>query len=93
MEDFPQFSGLNWSYEWGSFTLNEQWILVKRCNFLPKSSHRCCMLCLLNFLCLWAAMEIGQSQESETICGCFPHRLLVQIPPSAEKDQDSLFQR
>jgi len=57
---FPQFSRIYSSYEWGSFTLDKQWIVVKCRNFVPKSSHRFCMLCLLNFLCLWAAEEIGQ---------------------------------
>jgi len=88
VEDFPQFSGLNSSYEWGSFTLNKRWIVVKPYSFLFESSYSCCWLCLLNYLCLWAAKEIVEGQESETVCGCFPDRLLVQIRPSAE-DQDS----
>ena len=88
-EDFPHFSGWTSSYEWGSFTLDKQCIVVKRGNFSFKSSYSSCWLCLLNFLCLWAAEEIGQSDESETICGCFPHRLLVQIRPYAAEDQDS----
>jgi len=91
-EDFPQFSGHAMCYEWGSFSLDKQWIVVKCYNFSHESSHACCMLCLLNFLCLWAAKEIGQRHETdecETICGCFPHRLLVQIQPSAGEDQDS----
>jgi len=92
VKEFPQFSGIRSSYEWGSFTLDKQWIVVKRYNFPPQSSHRCCMLCLLNYLCLWAAEEIGEGHETDesgTICGCFPDRLVVQIHPSAGEDQDS----
>jgi len=92
VEKFPQFSRIASSYEWGSFTLDKQCIVVKRCNFSFKSNYGCCWLCLLNYLCLWAAEEIGQGHEtdgSEAICGCFPHRLLVQTRPSAREDQDS----
>jgi len=88
-EDFPHFSGCKSSYEWGSFTLDKQCIVVKRGNFSFESSYSRCWLCLLNFLCLWAAEETGQGDESETICGCFPHRLRVQIPPYTGEAQDS----
>ena len=90
VETFPQFSRIHSSYEWGSFTLDKQCIVVKRCNFSFKSNNSCCWLCLLNYLCLWAAEEIGQhrgTDESETICGCFPHRLQVQIRPSAGEEK------
>ena len=43
----------------------------------------------MNYLCLWAAEEISQGCEadkSETICGCFPHRLLVESRPSAAEE-------
>ena len=92
VETFPQFSRIDSSYEWGSFTRDKQCIVVKRCNFSYKSNDSCCWLCLLNYLCLWAAEEIGQGREtdkSETICGCFPHRLRVQIGPSAGEGKDS----
>ena len=89
---FPQFSRIDSSYEWGSFTLDKQYIVVKRCNFSFTSNDSCCWLCLLNYLCLWAAEEIGQGLETdkgETICGCFPHRLQVQIRPSAGEEKGS----
>jgi len=90
--DFPQFSGRTSRYEWGSFTLDKQWIVVKH-KSLPESSDGCCMLCLLNFLCLWAAEEISQGHEtaeSGTICGCFPHRLHTDSSQtSAREDQYS----
>ena len=89
---FPQFSRIDSSYEWGSFTLDKECVVVKRCNFSFKSNDSCCWLCLLNYLCLWAAEEIGQGREAgkiETICGCFPHRLLVQIRPSAGEEKGS----
>ena len=91
MEFYPRFSGIHPWYEWYLLTRDKQWIVVKRCHFSFESNDSCCWLCLLNYLCLWAAEEIGQSHEtdeSETICGCFPHRLLVQIRPSAGEDQD-----
>ena len=90
VEVFPQFSRIDSSYEWGSFTRDKQCIVVKRCNFSFKSNYRCCWLCLLNYLCLWAAKEIDQghvTDKSETICGCFPHRLQVQIQPSAGEEK------
>ena len=83
VKEFPQFSRINSSYEWGSFTLDKQWIVVKLCQFSFESNESCCWLCLLNNLCLWAAEEISQSREtdeSETICGCFPDRLRVSVP-------------
>jgi len=92
VREFLQFSRIDSNYEWGSFTLDRQWIVVKPCNFSFQSNYKCCWLCLLNSLCLWAAEEIVQSREtdeSETICGCFPDRLLVQIQPSAEVDHHS----
>ena len=92
VERFPQFSRIDSSYEWGSFTLDKQCIVVKRCNFSFHSNVICCWLCLLNYLCLWAAEEIVQAREtgeSETICGCFPHRLQVQIWPLAGEDNVS----
>ena len=92
VEEFPQFSRIDSSYEWGSFTLDKQCIVVKRCNFSFKSNVICCWLCLLNYLCLWAAEEIGQAcetDESGTICGCFPHRLQVQIWPLAGEEKYS----
>jgi len=85
VKEFPQFSRIDSSYEWGSFTLDKQWIVVKLCQFSFESNENCCWLCLLNNLCLWAAEEIGQSHEtdeSETICGCFPDRL--PSPPVLE---------
>ena len=60
VETFPQFSRIDSSYEWGSFTLDKQYIVVKSCNFSFDSNDSCCWLCLLNYLCLWAAEEIGQ---------------------------------
>ena len=92
VDTFPQFSRTDSSYEWGSFTLDKQYIVVKSCNFSFESNDSCCWLCLLNYLCLWAAEEIGQrheTDESETICGCFPQRLLVETRPFAGEDQDS----
>ena len=92
VETFPQFSKFNSSYEWGSFTLDKQYIVVKRCNFLFQSNNNCCWLCLLNYLCLWAAEEIGQgleTDESKTICGCFPRRLQVQTRSSADEEKCS----
>ena len=91
---FPQFSRFNSSYGWGSFTPDKQCIVVKRCKFSFKSNVFCCWLCLLNYLCLWAAEEIGhgrETDENETImiCGCFPHRLQVQIRPSAGEEKHS----
>ena len=77
VKEFPQFSGTNDSYDWGSFSRDQQCIVVKR-SFYFGSAKTCCKFCLLNFLCLWATAEIGQGQESETICGCFPHRLSVE---------------
>ena len=93
VERFPQFSKVDSSYEWASLTLDKQCIVVKGCNFPFKSNDSCCWLCLLNYLCLWAAEEIGQGREtdnSETICGCFPHRLQrVQIRPSPGEEKGS----
>ena len=92
VEEFPQFSVENGMYEWGSFTLDKQCIVVKRCfyrNFHPESAEICCKLCMLNYLCLWAAAEIGLGQESEAICGCFPDRLSVKSLHSEAEDQDS----
>ena len=92
VQTFLKFSRTGSSYEWGSFTLDKQCIVVKRSNFSFKSKDSCCWLCLLNYLCLWAAEEIGQALKtikSETICGCFPHRLQVQIQPSAGEKNGS----
>ena len=97
VERLPQFSGIDSSYEWGSFTLDKQCIVVKRYNFPFQSNDSCCCLCLLNYLCLWAAEEISQGREtdeSETICGCFPHRLCFPLRlslhlPSAGEEEGS----
>jgi len=83
VKEFPQFSRIDSSYEWGSLTLDKQWIVVKRCQFSFESNESCCWLCLLNNLCLWTAEEICQSRETnegETICGCYPDRLRVSVP-------------
>jgi len=88
LEDFPQFFGNREMYEWGSFTDDRQWIVVRRNIFSPDDG--CCLPCLLNYLCLWAAEEIAQGQESETICYCFPDRLdLHDVTPSALQDDYS----
>ena len=90
VETFPQFSWIYSSYEWGSFTLDKQCIVVKLCNFSFTSSDSCCWLCLLDYLCLWAVGESGLGREtdkSETICSCFPDRLLVETRPSAAEEK------
>ncbi len=94
VEEFPQFSGINESYEWGIFTLDQQCIAVKK-RFLGLQFYRrdlagsCCELCILNYLCLWATAEIGPGQERKSICGCFPDRLSVQSLHFENDDQYS----
>ena len=88
VKEFPQFSGKNQSYAWGSFSRDQQCIVVKG-GFRPLSRKSFCDLCMLHFLCLWATAEIGQGQESETICGCLPDRLSVESLHSEADDHDS----
>ena len=73
IEAISQFSENVGLCEWGSFTLDQKNIVVKR----KRLSHRCA-LCLFNHLCLWAKEEIAQSQESEQLCSCFPHKVSVE---------------
>ena len=90
LEEFPQFLGKKKMYEWGSFTVDQQWIVVKRNDFSPAlSDDSCCCLCLLNYLCLWAAKEIAQGQERDKMC-CFPDRLRLDVEePRALQDVSS----
>jgi len=45
VEKFPQFSSIDSSYEWGSFTRDKQWIVVKHFDSLFRSKDTCCWFC------------------------------------------------
>ena len=73
IETYFPLQTVNLSYEWCSFTLDRQHIVVKCNSLLPPK----CWLCLLNHLCLWAKLEIANCREREPLCRCFPDKLKV----------------
>ena len=75
VEEISQFSGNNRWCKWGSFTLNEQHIVVKRRRVFPHN-----WMCLLNYLCLWAKEEITHNQTN-TLCRWFLHKLTLKRVP------------
>ena len=73
IETYHPLQTVHLSFDWCSFTLDRQHIVVK-CKSLPPPK---CWLCLLNHLCLWTKLEIAQSREREPLCRCFPDELKV----------------
>ena len=73
VEKYSPLRAVLFSFEWCSFTLDRQHIVVKRTRLLPPR----CWLCLLNHLCLWAKLEVAQSREREPLCRCCPDKLKV----------------
>ena len=73
VEKYSPLRAVHFSFEWCSFTLDRQHIVVKRTRLLPPR----CWLCLLNHLRLWAKLEVAQSREREPLCRCCPDKLKV----------------
>ena len=68
VEDLSQFSDNSIFYEWGLFTPDGQYIVVKRMNvfdFPPTCEGKCCVA---DLLALWAVLEIKQSRDDEMTC-------------------------
>ena len=68
VEALPQFTENSLIYEWGLFTPDERYIVVKRKNVFdcPKTCQD--KRCVGDLLVLWAVKEIEQSQDDEMTC-------------------------
>ena len=72
VEDFPQFSGNTFHYDWGVVVPNGQHIVVKRSDhfsaLLPTCERR---ICIVDLLSLWATKEIDRNPDKEWNCTHF----------------------
>ena len=78
VHEMSHFSGNASFYEWGCFTLDGRYIIVKDGHPIAEGGsryggHR--LSCLLNVCCLWATCEIDQIRNVEMICSCAPQNL------------------
>ena len=70
LEDFSQFSGNSLVYQSGLFTPDGQYIVVKRDKVFDFQQTCQNMFCVLDFLSLWALLEIDQGGVGKLTC-CF----------------------
>ena len=68
IEDFSQFSGNSLVYKWGLFTPDGQYIVVKRDKVFDFQQTCQNMFCVLDFLSLWALLEIDQEGVGKLTC-------------------------
>ena len=68
IEDFSQFSGNSLVYKWGLFTPDGQYIVVKRDKVFDFQQTCQNMFCVLDFLSLWALLEIDQGGVGKLTC-------------------------
>ena len=70
IEDFSQFSGNSLVYQSGLFTPDGQYIVVKRDKVFDFQQTCQNMFCVLDFLSLWALLEIDKEGVGKLTC-CF----------------------
>ena len=74
VKDFSHFSGNSLVYKWGLFTPDGQYIVVKRDKVFDFQQTCQNLFCVLDFLSLWALLEIDQKGVDKLTC-CFPRLL------------------